>query len=242
MMANVCKKCQSEVRQNYCPNCGTPLVLKRINGHYIYKEIRSVLNFDKGILYTVRELLLRPGKNIQLFILEDRSRLVKPIIFIIITSLVYTLAQQSLHFEDAYVSAGGFDKSTVRKIFGWIQSNYGYANVLMAIFIAAWIKVFFRKYDYNFFEILILLCFVMGVGMLIYTVFGIIEGISKVQVLQTGVMLALVYTSWAIGQFFDKSKKVNNLEGFLSYLLGMISFFLGAIVLGLGIDLIRGIA
>ena len=149
-MASICKKCKSEIRQNYCSNCGSPAVLKRINGQYILKEISSVLNFDRGILYSIRELLLTPGKNIQSFILEDRNRLVKPIIFIIITSLIYTLAQQFFRFEDGYVNTGGFEESATTKIFGWIQSNYGYANILMAIFIAGWIKVFFRKYEYNF--------------------------------------------------------------------------------------------
>ena len=237
----VCKNCETEVIQNYCPNCGTPVVLKRINGQYILKEISSVLNFDRGILYTIRELLLRPGKNIQTFVLEDRNRLVKPIIFIIITSLIYTLAQQFLHFEDGYVNAGGFEESATTNIFGWIQKNYGYANIIMAIFIAGWIKVFFRKYEYNFFEILILICFLMGISMLIYTVFGLIESITKIQILQIGGMVALVYTSWAIGRFFDKNKKANYLKGFLSYLLGMITFFLAAIILGMGIDLIQGI-
>lgn len=237
----VCKNCKTEVIQNYCPKCGMPVKLTRINRQYILKEISSVLNFDRGIFYTIRELLLRPGKNIQTFILEDRNRLVKPIIFIIITSLIYTLAQQFLHFEDGYVNAGGFEESGTTNILGWIQKNYGYANILIAIFIAGWIKIFFRKYEYNFFEILILLCFVMGIGMLIYTVFGIIESATKIQILHIGGMIALVYTSWAIGRFFDKNKKANYLKGFLSYLLGMITFFLGAIILGMGIDLIQGI-
>ena len=108
----------------------------------------------------------------------------------------------------------------------------------MAIFIALWIKLFFRKYSYNFFEVLILLCFVMGIGMLIYTLFGILESTTQLGVLQIGGMIGLVYSSWAIGQFFDKNKKINYLKGFLSYLLGMITFFLGAIILGMGIDLI----
>ena len=77
--------------------------------------------------------------------------------------------------------------------------------------------------------------------MLIYTVFGIIESITKMQILQLGGLIALIYTSWAIGQFFDKNKKVNYLKAFLSYLLGMITFFLGAIILGMGFDLIKGI-
>ncbi len=237
-MVEICKNCSTEVIENYCPKCGNPISLNRINGGYIIEEIVSVLNFDKGLFYTIRELILRPGINIRKFIREDRNRLVKPIFFVIICSLIYTIAQQFLGFEDGYVNSGGFDGSTVGNIFEWIQKNYGYANILMSIFIAIWIKIFFRKYDYNFFEIIILLCFAMGIGMLIYTLFGIIESISKIKVLQIGGIIAFIYASWAIGRFFDKNRKVNYLKGLLSYFLGMLTFFITAIILGIIIDLI----
>jgi len=238
-MVNNCKNCETEVNQNYCPNCGAPFTLTRINGRYVFKEITSVLNFDKGILLTIKELLIRPGQNIKYFIHEDRNRLVKPLIFIIICSLIYTVAQQLLHFEEGYVDYGEFNESAVAKIFGWIQNHYGYANIIMAIFIALWIKLFFRKYNYNFFEIIILLCFVMGVGMLIYAIFGIVESATKIRVLYFGYYLGLGYTSWAIARFFDKNKKVNYLKGLLSYLLGMITFSTVAAILGVVIDLIQ---
>lgn len=234
-----CEHCQSELIGDFCSNCGRTRALQRIDGTFILSEILSVLNFDKGILYTIRELLTRPGQNIRDFIHKDRNRLVKPIFFIIICSVVYTATQQFMHFEDKYVTVTGFGESAVAAIFEWIQKNYGYGNVLMAIFIALWIKVFFRKYDYNFFEILTLLCFVMGMGMLIYTIFGAVESLSKLKVLHLGGLIGFVYVSWAIGQFFDERKKINFLKGFLAYFLGMVSFTLFAIITGILIDLIK---
>ena len=232
----ICNKCKAEVTLNYCPNCGNPAKLPRIDRNYVMKEIGSVLNFDKGILYTIRELLIKPGQSIIGFIKNDRNRLVKPIVFLIITSLIYTLTQQFLRFEDGYVNAGGFGESAISKIFVWIQMNYGYANIIMGMFIAMWIRVFFRKYNFNFFEVIILLCFTMGIGMLIYSVFGAIESLTELKILHLGGIFGITYTSWAIGQFFDKSKMVNYIKGFLAYILGMITFFLGAIVLGMGVD------
>jgi predicted acetyltransferase len=35
--------------------------LKRIDGHYIIHEIEHVLHFERGNLYTVRELITKPG-------------------------------------------------------------------------------------------------------------------------------------------------------------------------------------
>ena len=128
---NVCKKCKSEFQGNYCNNCGHPQKIERINGRYILSEIGSVLNFQKGILYTVKELLIRPGQNIRAYISEDRNRLVKPIMFILITSLIYTVFVRIFHFEDGYVSfifviwAIGqfFDK---RKIVNYVKALISY--------------------------------------------------------------------------------------------------------------------
>lgn len=233
-----CKKCGADLSDEFCSKCGSPKSLKRIDGSYILEEVVSVFNFDKGIFYTIKELLIRPGENVKKFIHNDRNRLVKPIIFVIVCSLIYTIAQQLLRFEDGYVNAGGFGDSAITEVYGWIQGNYGYANILMAIFISFWLKLFFKKYDYNFFEIIILLCFVMGIGMLIYTLFGIIESITHLRVLQIGGMIGFIYTSWAIGQFFDKAQKVNYLKAIIAYLLGMLSFYFLAVILGLAIDFI----
>jgi len=84
-----CKNCNSKVDAEYCSKCGHPTVLKRIDGKYVIHEIEHLLHFERGILYTIKELLIKPGKNIRNYLSENRSRLVKPIIFFIVTSLIY---------------------------------------------------------------------------------------------------------------------------------------------------------
>lgn len=235
-----CKNCNTEVTLNFCPNCGQPAKVKRINGHYILHEIEHVLHFEKGILFTVRELLTKPGDSVRHFITENRSRLVKPIIFIIVTSLIYTLITHFFHIDDGYVKYDGAKKSSTDLIFKWVQDHYGYANIIMGVFIAFWTKVFFRKYDDNFYEILILLCFVMGMGMLFYAVFAIVQGLTHLDVVQAGGIVAIAYCVWAIGQFFDKKKMASYFKAFASYMLGMISSMLFAVLLGTLADLVIG--
>lgn len=232
-----CTNCDHEVTLNYCPNCGQAAKLKRIDGHYIIHEIEHVLHFEKGILYTIRELILKPGENVRYFISENRSRLVKPIIFIIVTSLIYSLINHFYHIEEGHVQYDESSKSTTGLIFKWVQDHYGYSNIIMGIFIALCTKLLFRKYGYNFFEILILLCFVMGIGMLIFAFFAFLQGILKIELMQIAGFIGIAYCTWAIGQFFDKKKPVNYLKAFASYMLGMISSGLFAIGLGTLIDL-----
>lgn len=231
-----CKNCNTEATQNYCPNCGQAVNLKRINGKYIIHEIEHVLHFERGILYTIKGLLTNPGENVKYFINENRSRLVKPIIFIIVTSLIYSIINHFFHIEDGYVNYSEAKRTATASIFQWIQDHYGYANIIMGIFIALWIMVFFRKSPFNFFEILILLCFVMGIGMLIFSLFAIIQGLTHINLMQVAAVLGFIYFTWAIGRFFDKSKALSYVKAFFSYLLGMLTFTFAAIILGIIIE------
>ena len=142
---STCPSCSTQIDQNFCPNCGQPATLKRIDGHYIIHKIEHVLHFENGILFTVKELLIRPGQNVKEYISTNRSRLVKPIIFIIITSLIYTLMSHFFKLDDGYVKLGEDKKTSITLIFEWIQNHYGYSNIIMEIFIALWLKLFFQK-------------------------------------------------------------------------------------------------
>jgi hypothetical protein len=234
-----CKKCKKKLSGNFCTDCGSPKELKRIDKKYVLAEIGSVLNFDKGIFYTVKELLIRPGKTVQEFILEDRNRIVKPVVFVIVCSLIYTIFQQLFHFEDGYVNYSFDENSTSTVIFEWISRNYGYSNILMAVFIGLWINIFFKKYGYTFFEILILLCFVMGTGMLLFTLFGVIDSFVDLKVVDKGFFIGILYISWAIGQFFDKKNYFNYPKAFSAYMIGILTFSFGVILIGAVIDFIK---
>ncbi len=237
-----CKNCNTEITSKFCPECGQPTSLKRIDGKYIMHEIEHILHFERGILYTIRELTLNPGQNIRKYLSENRSRLVKPIIFIIITSLIYTILTHFFHVEDGYVKyhgAEGEAPSTVGNIVKWVQDHYGYANIMMGVFIALWLKLFFRKYDYNFYEILIMLCFVMGIGMLIFSFFVIVEGVIHVNVMPMAGVVGVLYAVWAIGQFYDQKKIANYLTVLAAYFLGMITFWIFPVLIGTVIDLLK---
>ena len=212
-----------------------PTTLRRIDRDYIFSEIGSVLNLDKGIFYTIRELLIRPGKSIRTFIHEDRKRLMKPIFYVIICSLAYTILQQTLKFEDGYMGYSQ-GEGTTSAIFNWISSNYGYANILVSVFIALWIRLFFLKSGYNIFEILTLLCFVVGTGMLIFAFFGSINSFITYSIIDKGYGIGVLYIAWGIDQFFRGNKIINSLKGFACYILGLTSFAIIVLIIGFLID------
>lgn len=233
-----CKNCNIELTSKFCPDCGQKAQLERINGHYIKHEIQHLFHFEKGIFYTIKELLIRPGKSVRDFLTENRNRLVKPIFFIIVTSLIYTLVSNYFHIEEEYVNNLNDRKlSTTGSILKWVTDHYGYANILMGVIITFFVKLFFRKYNYNFYEILILLCFVMGIGMLIFSVFALLQGLTHNNLQGIAGISGLIYSTFAIADFFDRAKPINYIKSFFAYLLGMVIFMFLAGILGVIIDL-----
>ena len=217
-----CKNCNTEINSKFCPECGQLAILKRIDSHYIIHEIEHVLHFERGILFTVKVLFIKPGQTIGKFINEDRSRIVKPVIFIIITSLIYTLIEHFFHIKITYMDFEGPEKSTITKIFKWMQEHYGYGNIIIGSTIAFWLKILFRKYGYNYFEILIILCYVIGIQMLIFSIFAIGEGIFNIQLMKIAGIFGIIYLLWAIGSFFGRNT-VNYFKVLISYILGNLT-------------------
>ena len=78
----------------------------------------------------------------------------------------------------------------------------------------------------------------MGMGMLIFAVFAVIQGITHFDLMALGGLFAILYCTWAIGQFFDKKKKSSYFKAFASYMLGMITFNILALLTGTIIDLV----
>ena len=106
METNICRNCKEPVSWNYCPNCGQPTKLKKIDKKYIIQEIADFFFANRGMVYTVKNVLINPGDSVRQFITEDRYRFVKPITFIFITSLIYALINQifNIQAEDYYQS------------------------------------------------------------------------------------------------------------------------------------------
>ncbi len=234
-----CPSCHHPVEGNYCSNCSRPAHLERINFMYVIQELGSIFSFKKGFLFTIKELIIRPGSSVRTFLREDRNRLMKPIMFLIFCSFIYAIFQQLLHFEDRYYEEtykGIESSSAMVAVFDWIRNNYGFANIIMGVFIAPWLWLLFRKHSYNFFELLVLLFFIMGVGMLIFGILGVVEAFTGISLLVASGVIGLLYTCWAIGKFYPGRLWINIIKAFLAYLLGWLIFTVAATILGLTLD------
>ncbi|MEA5259819.1 DUF3667 domain-containing protein [Arcicella aquatica] len=220
-------------------NVQEPL-LKRVDRKYAAEEFLNLIGYERGFLFTVRELLLRPNKLIHHYLSTDRNACTKPVTFLFLCSVIYSLITSYLEvdvFSEEQLQKQ-YGASSVNNVMLWVQNNYGYANILMLLFIAFWTKIFFKKYSYNIYEIGVLLCFIMGEGMLWLSIHPIVGKFVTNAILDIVIFsIIMIYISWAIGQFFGGGFK-NYLKALFAYLLGFFSFEILAILIGIAIDLI----
>ena len=244
MQMNSCGNCNEQVNGNYCSICGQSVPLQRIDGNYIFREIANSFNAERGMLYTARKMLISPGESVRHYITKDRRRYVKPITFVIITSLFYTLVSHFFHVDAKEFQrqlageAELLELPTQDILLNWTIDYSGYMTIVIGLFVAFWVKLFFRKYSYNLFEIFVLFCYISGNSTLFSSAVFIIQGFTHWNLISTTSTIASIYTIWAIGQFFDKRKTGSYIKAFLSYILGVLTFSISITIFAVFIDIV----
>lgn len=218
-------------------NIGENHQLKRINASYITHEIKHLLHLESGFLFTVKQLFIRPGKLVREFIIEDRSKATKPIIFLIFSATLFTLIFHFFHIEYHFFSLdqkiGNIDEFLKKKtISEWVNNHLGYTSLSIGFLIALWIKVFFRRHHYNIYETTVLLCYAIGQSLLIISIFTLFAVLFKNNsITSIGILAGYFYIFWAVGQFFGEKKLINYIKSFICCVLGALSFRFILIVL-----------
>jgi hypothetical protein len=241
MEINSCNNCNEPVTGNYCSHCGHPEKPKRIDRHFIVRQIASVFNAERGTLYTIKRLLINPGDSIKQYITEDRSKYAKPVTFLIITSLIYTLVHHFLHIDIkdyTQPQQSEIDSPTANLLMNWMIDYHGYSSLISGFLMAFGIKLFYRKSVYNLFEIFVLLCYISGMGSLIFSVVFIVQELMHLHLINIAILIALAYYTWAIGQFFDRKNPKSYIKAFLSYAFGIFIFTIIFAIVIIFIDVI----
>jgi hypothetical protein len=227
-----CPQCQQHITANQCQACGYQFPVKRINGHYLLHEMEHILHVERGILFTVKELALRPAQRVKEFLFQDRTKLVKPIIFILITALLSDFILKKLGISVTYFTVTGKSGNAYYSMFNqWMDTHIAYTNLLISFFIACILCLVFKKQGYSLFEILILVCYITGMSLLILTLGFIVQKLVPMVDGAIFKILAIAYYTWSLGVFFEGKLAINLIKAFGSMLLGIVAFTLSFEVL-----------
>ena len=169
-MQVTCKNCDQTYSGHFCNNCGQPADTHKLNLHFIMHDIQhAFFHFDKGVLFTAKELFTRPGDSIREFIEGKRVKHFKPISLVIILATLYGVLRHLFHFSV-------LDKKAVSEIQGveyeslneWILHHYYWIILLSIPMFSIASYLVFRKQGYNFIEHFVLNAYMASQRLICY--------------------------------------------------------------------------
>ncbi len=90
-----CKNCGAELKGRYCSTCGQRSNVERLGFGYLRDEIASnIFQLNRGVLFTVKESLTRPGHSIRGYVEGRRIDHIRPLSFILLASAIYLIVNQ----------------------------------------------------------------------------------------------------------------------------------------------------
>ncbi len=164
--------------QKFCPACGQPTPAHRIDWHFLGHELEhSVLHMDRGVFYSLKELMLRPGHLMRDYLEGRRAKQVKPLLLLMISAaatlllgklflegdIVGTAMQVGYSQGESMRANGHVDSAEVAKVFGqlkdWLNTHITAFTLVLLPFEAATFWLVFRGRGLNYPEWLVVSAF-----------------------------------------------------------------------------------
>ena len=173
-----CQNCDHDYTGRYCNQCGQRADTHPVSWHYIWHEIpHSVWHIDRGIAYTLRQLLTRPGHTIREFLEGKRINHYRPLALLLILGAVVVFVQHGLDVSIMKSSQGAFGTPNAdasariqafqAQAFAFIERNQNLINIATIPLYAFWLWFMFRRRGYNYPQMLVAQTFIANFGLVV---------------------------------------------------------------------------
>jgi len=215
-----CRRAVADPDQKFCPACGQPAPAHRIDWHFLGHELEhSVLHMDRGILYSLKELMLRPGHLIRGYLEGRRATQVKPLLLLMISAAAVVLLGKYLLGGDLLGSAmqAGFSESgamqpgsnvdpavamgTFNTVKDWINAHLTAVTLFLLPFEAGAFRLAFRGRGLNYPEWLVITAF-LTVQTFVFMALAILVRTWVPHAQGWSVALASLYAVFSLVQLF----------------------------------------
>jgi len=225
-----CKNCGEIIPIHYCTYCGQSSEVSKITWTKLVKELpETVFQINRGFLFTIKELFIRPGHAIREFVNGKRINHYKPLAYLVVLSTIYFLVSKSLGentvFADLLIGVyEGLheDIPALEQKFTWFADNYAYTSLLLVPIFSFSSYISFKRYDANYLEHIILNSYITGHQAIFYCL-SLLSTYIHYKISIIFLFIPLFYCFWVFSQFFSQVNKLGILLRLLfSYLLYFI--------------------
>ncbi|MCC3160596.1 DUF3667 domain-containing protein [Hymenobacter sp. 15J16-1T3B] len=172
---HACLNCGTGLHDQYCAHCGQPADTHRITtGHLLHEIPHSIWHVDKGLLFTLREMVLRPGAALRAYLAGQRRPYFAPISYLLLLVGVSTFLMAALHIvpfdlHDPRVPAA--TRQLQQETLGPVIKYMSWYQVLMLPVTALFTRQVLRRGGLNYAECIVVNAFAIGTASAVNLVF-----------------------------------------------------------------------
>jgi hypothetical protein len=234
---SLCLHCNHKLEDNYCSHCGQKASTHRysLKHFFMHDFVHGVFHFDKGALYTVKELFTRPGHSVREFVEGKRAKHFNLFTFIfLVVTLGHILASfTSFKMSDLMQSEQSIDVTHQFEIYQ--RENPKTFSLAQIPLLALFSMLLFRKSKQNYTEHLVLNTYKSSAELLLGTVFTAVTIFYRDMTVlgyfvSVIVLSVLLYSIWFYYQYFS-AFGYSKVELMIRSVLASISIYLLTILL-----------
>lgn len=233
---HTCKNCGNIFHGNYCNQCGQPAHTHPINAKFVVHDIRhGLFHVDGGLLYSAKQLFLRPGHTVREYIEGKRAKHYKPFSMVIVTASFYGVLYHLLNI-DLFKTVNDQDFNH-EHLNGWMAHYYAFITLALIPVFSLASYLMFRRTGYNFTEHMVLnsfySCQKLAIRIVLLPLFLMVPEPYFRTLVNSFLIVDLLLMLWTYREFFSTGSPVKVLaRTLLSYLIGtLLSGILIAVVL-----------
>lgn len=225
--------------------------IERVSMRSMMASLLAILNLERGIFYTSREMIKSPGEAMRRYLFVDRSKFIEPLKFLVLTIPIYLFLTLNFFPEGSFFD--GFEEGLRRsgdqqtsseasarlaKVTEYIV-NYSDLLLLLTVPISAfWTRILFSSYRLNYGEHLVLNAFLYGFMTLAYIAMLPLHFFSATFAGYVLMLAGFAYQTYFLQSFFQKGWVKSLLYSAVLLTLSMIVSMIGFIIIIVGLAII----
>jgi hypothetical protein len=210
-----CINCSYKSDGKFCPNCGQPLEYERIKlSSLLHDVVHTFTHFEHKLLFTIKELAVRPGFMQKNFLHGYRAKSQKPFSMFVVCGTVCSLV---LYF--IYMHTSNAEEYFYKHY--WV---FLHAALLPFYAFSTWL--FFKSSRLYYAEALVLTIYMLGFMLLLVIPINLLRySFNNGVVLLGEVIVLIAYTIWTNLNFFDnKPSWLITVKSFICIVLNFAVF------------------
>jgi hypothetical protein len=227
-----CLNCNNKFTGNFCNNCGQKKKMGALTMKMVFSDfVTNVFLFDSRLYKTLLGLIIKPGIIARTYLAGKKEAYLPPFQFFLLFMTIYLIVfnyfgDMVFSFINEELQSSSSSKiSKIQIIQALVKNQMDILYFVLTPIIALYVRLFFKKSEYNYPETLIFSLYVVGVSFLLSSI-TVIGVTFEPKFFLFKLVIIFGYFPYAIVQFTKSFSFAGVIKSLFTILLSYLTFII----------------